>query len=94
MNNFKKEVIMSKSNFIPDNEIANPILVRANKVGTIILGWNPKTAANWRSEKKGPPYYQDDRGSIYYKVDELLEFFTRHQVETQGCSPLTSNLEI
>ena len=66
------------------NENPHPMLVRANKVGTIILGWNPKTAANWRSLKIGPPYYQDSLGSIYYKVDELVRHFTRHPIETKN----------
>ena len=57
------------------------------------LGWNPKTAANWRCQKVGPRYYQDDLGSIYYKVDEIIEFFTRHQVKTKDCSILTLELE-
>ena len=75
------------------NELPNPMLVRASQVGKIVLGWNPKTAANWRCQKVGPRYYQDDLGSIYYKVDEIIEFFTRHQVQTKDCSILTLELE-
>ena len=74
-------------------EPTNPVLVRANKVGEVVIGWNPKTAANWRSNKIGPPYYQDDSGSVFYKVDEVIEFFTRNPVQTKGCSMLTPELE-
>ena len=73
---------MTSLNFDSTNELPNPVLVRASKVGTIVLGWNPKTAANWRSQKIGPRYYQDDSGSVFYKVEELLEFFTRHPIQT------------
>ena len=71
----------------------NPILVRANKVGEFVIGWHPKTASNWRSKKIGPPYYQDDSGSVFYKLDEVIEFFTRYRVQTKGCSMLTPELE-
>ena len=74
-------------------ESANTVLVKANKVGEVVIGWNPKTAANWRSQKIGPPYYQNDSGSVVYKVSEVIEFFTRHQVQTKGCSMLTPELE-
>lgn len=73
------------------NEKPHPMLVRANKVGTIILGWHPKTAANWRSLKIGPPYYQDNLGSIYYKVEELIQHFTRHPIETKDNPILRHN---
>jgi hypothetical protein len=66
------------------NSFTKPVLVRASKVGSIVFGWNPKTAANWRSLKIGPSYYTDDLGSIFYKVDEILEYFTRHPVKTSG----------
>ena len=76
---------IEKLNYIklPHN-ITSPVLVRASKVGSIVFGWNPKTAANWRSLKIGPRYYVDDLGSIYYKVDEILEYFTRHPIQTEG----------
>jgi hypothetical protein len=74
-------------------ESKNPVLVRANKVGEVVIGWNPKTAANWRSKKIGPPYYQDDSGSVFYRVDEVIDFFTRYQVQTKGCSMPASELE-
>ena len=44
---------MKSLNFDSTNELPNPVLVRASKVGKIVLGWNPKTAANWRSQKIG-----------------------------------------
>ena len=84
---------MKGLNFDFTKDLPNPMLVRASQVGKIILGWNPKTAANWRCQKVGPRYYQDDLGSIYYKVDEIIEFFTRHQVQTKDCSILTLELE-
>jgi hypothetical protein len=76
-------MFMKRLNFDSTNELPNPVLVRASKVGKIVLGWNPKTAANWRSQKIGPRYYQDDSGSVFYKVEELLEFFTRHPIQTK-----------
>ena len=84
---------MTDINFGSTNELPDPMLVRASKVGRTVLGWNPKTAANWRSQKVGPRYYQDDHGSIYYRVDEILEFFTRHPVATKDDSTLTVDLE-
>ena len=74
---------MKSLNFDSTNELPNPVLVRESKVGRIVLGWIHKTAANWRSQKIGPRYYQDDSGSVFYKVDELLEFFTRHPIQTK-----------
>ena len=74
---------MKSLNFDSTNELSNPMLVRASQVGKIIIGWNRRTAANWRSQKIGPRYYQDDSGSVFYKVEELLEFFTRHPIQTK-----------
>ena len=84
---------MQSLNSEATKESTNPVLVRANKVGKVVIGWNAKTAANWRSKKIGPPYYQDDSGSVFYKVNEVIEFFTRYPVQTKGCSMHTSELE-
>ena len=80
-------------NYEATKQPTKPVLVKANKVGEVVIGWNPKTAANWRSQKIGPPYYQDDSGSVFYKLDEVIEFFTRYRVQTKGCSMLTPELE-
>jgi hypothetical protein len=58
-----------------------PLMVASKDVGRIILGFSSKTAANLRSQKRGPRYYMDG-GTPYYKVSELIDYFCRNRVET------------
>lgn len=51
-----------------------PLFIRASDISRLVVGLSPSTAANWRSEGKGPDYYKVG-GSVYYKVDDLEKFF-------------------
>lgn len=59
------------------------------------LGVSVKTLTNWRSLGKGPAYLKYDlggtldgqgrrRGSVAYKVKDLLEFMSAHRTVTGG----------
>jgi len=61
----------------------SPLFVAAKDVERIIIGFNKKTAANWRSMKKGPRYYMDN-GTPYYKVSDLVDYFGRNPVITHN----------
>jgi hypothetical protein len=57
------------------------IFVASKDIEKIVLGFSPKTAANLRSQKRGPPFYMNG-GTPYYKVSELEDYFGRNRVET------------
>jgi|ETNmetMinimDraft_12_1059888.scaffolds.fasta_scaffold72412_2 hypothetical protein len=59
----------------------SPLFVAAKDVERIIIGFNKKTAANWRSMKKGPRYHMVS-GTPYYKVSDLVDYFGKNPVET------------
>jgi hypothetical protein len=61
--------------------IGLPLFVASKDVEKVILGFSPKTAANLRSQKKGPPYSMVG-GTPYYKLDDLVDYFGGNRVET------------
>ena len=83
MDGFKQEM---KS----DISSAKGIFVRSSKIDQVIIGLSPKTAANWRSQKIGPGYYVSDTGGIFYRIDDLVEYFSKNPILTTGNGGLTS----
>ena len=67
---------MKSLNFDSTNELPNPVLVRASKVGKIVLGWNPKTAANWRSQKIGP-LITKEKDSLKSNIRKTIDVQTK-----------------
>jgi hypothetical protein len=65
--------------FVP-GEI-RPLFVKSADIGKIVVGLDAKTMANWRYEKRGPRYFMD-RGTPYYRVSDLEEYFSRCPVQT------------
>jgi len=81
---------MREKNKLPDSEIKviqfppgkfKPLFVAAKDIDKVVLGISCKTLANWRSEKKGPRYYLVGQ-TVYYRVGELDEYFSRCPVQT------------
>jgi hypothetical protein len=58
-----------------------PLFVASKDIEKVIIGFTPKTAANLRSQKKGPSYSMVG-GTPYYKIDDLVDFFGKNRVET------------
>ncbi len=58
-----------------------PLIVASKDIEKIVLGFSPKTAANLRSQKKGPRYFMVG-GTPYYKTSDLLDYFFSNPVET------------
>ena len=58
-----------------------PLLVSSKDVEKVVIGWSKKTAANLRSQKKGPRYYLVG-GTPYYQIEDLEEYFSRYLVKT------------
>jgi hypothetical protein len=58
-----------------------PIFIAARAIGKAVVGLSPKTLANWRSYGRGPKYYLKN-GSVYYKFEDLENFFGENPVET------------
>lgn len=58
-----------------------PLFVRGSDIGKVVVGLTPKTMANWRSQKVGPPFSMIN-GNAYYSWQELKKFFGRGRVET------------
>lgn len=57
------------------------LYVRANHIDKVILGVSKKTWANWRYNKIGPKYYKV-KGSVYYKISDLVEYFEQQPILT------------
>jgi len=58
-----------------------PLMVAAKDIERIILGYSAKKAANDRSLKRGPKFFLNG-ARPYYRVSDLIEYFTRNPVET------------
>ena len=58
-----------------------PIFIAARAIGKAVVGLSPKTLANWRSYGRGPKYYLKN-GSVYYKFEDLENFFGVYPVVT------------
>lgn len=80
----KNKILDTEINVIqfPPGEF-RPLFVSAKDIGKVVLGVSNKTLANWRSEKKGPRYFLDGQ-TVYYRVDDLDNYFSRHPVQTTG----------
>ena len=83
---------MKLKNKMPDTEIKviqfppgefKPLFVSAKDINRVVLGISNKTLANWRSEKKGPKYFLDGQ-TVYYRVNDLENYFSRCPVQTNG----------
>jgi hypothetical protein len=70
---------VKKSNAIKSD--TTPLMVAAKDVERIILGYSAKKAANDRSRKVGPKFFMNG-ARPYYRVSDLIEYFTRNPVET------------
>jgi hypothetical protein len=55
----------------------------SEKLAAPIIGCQPMTLANWRSQRKGPPYRKVGR-SIFYPLGELLAWRDRHRVDPEA----------
>ena len=55
----------------------------SEKLAAPIIGCQPMTLANWRSQRKGPPYRKVGR-SIFYSLKELLEWRDAHRVDPEA----------
>jgi len=64
----------------PPGEI-EPLFIAARGMPKVIIGVSPKTWANWRSKKIGPPFHVIG-GSVYYEFQVLKEYFSQGRVET------------
>ena len=62
-----------------------PLFVRADQIGRVIIGLNPKTAANWRCAKVGPRYFLVG-SKPFYRIADLEDYFGRNPVQTTGTS--------
>lgn len=58
-----------------------PICIAARAAPRMAVGVSAKTFANWRSQKKGPPFMVID-GLPYYPWKEFKEYFSTGRVET------------
>jgi hypothetical protein len=58
-----------------------PLMVAAKDVERIILGYSAKKSANDRSLKRGPRFFLN-HGRPFYRVSDLIEYFTKNPVET------------
>ena len=58
-----------------------PLFVSSKDVEKVVIGWSKKTAANLRSQKKGPRYYLVG-GTPYYRVEDLEGYFSQYLVKT------------
>lgn len=45
-----------------------------------LLGLRPCTLADWRWQRKGPPWVQISRGCVRYRQEALEEWLERHTV--------------
>ena len=66
---------------IVDPNESTPLFITARAIGKAVVGLSPKTLANWRSYGRGPKYYLKN-GSVYYKLEDLENFFGKNPVET------------
>jgi len=57
------------------------LVVASKDIEKVVIGYSAKTAANDRSRKIGPRYFLRG-GRPYYLVQDLVEHFTQHPVET------------
>lgn len=64
-----------------NTEDFKPIFVQASKIEKVIIGISPKTMANWRYQKIGPKYYKVN-GSVYYKISDLEDYFSKYIILT------------
>jgi len=64
----------------PPGEI-EPLCIAARAAPNRAEGVSAKTFANWRSQKKGPPYMVID-GSVYYPWKEFKAYFSQGRVRT------------
>ena len=64
-----------------DANAPSALFVAARAIETVVIGLSPKTLANWRSYGRGPKYYLKN-GSVYYKLEDLENFFGENPVET------------
>jgi hypothetical protein len=65
--------------FAPED--LRPLFVAGKDVEKVVVGWSRKTAANWRSLKKGPRFHIVD-GMPFYKFSDLEDYFGANPVET------------
>lgn len=80
--NEKKTLQINKIHVIeiPEGEF-QPLFVAAHKIDKVIIGIAKQTWANWRYLKIGPRYYKV-KGTVYYKISELEEYFGRSPIQT------------
>ena len=81
MRNLNSDKIRNEVRVIDPNE-PTPIFIAARAIGKAVVGLSPKTLANWRSYGRGPKYYLKN-GSVYYKLEDLENFFGKNPVETE-----------
>ncbi len=60
---------------------SGPLIVSSKNIEKIVNGYSAKTASNDRSRKRGPVFYMVGC-TPYYKVSELIKYFTQNRVET------------
>lgn len=60
-----------------------PLFIAARAAPRMVEGVSLKTFANWRSQKKGPPFNLVD-GSPYYPWREFKNHFNRGRVQTSN----------
>jgi hypothetical protein len=78
----KKDLVLgSAQSILSAADAFLPLIVASKDIEKVILGFSPKTAANLRSQKKGPRYFMVG-GTPYYKTSDLLEYFCSNPVET------------
>lgn len=65
---------------IPDGEV-EPLCIAGRAAPRMVIGVSAKTFANWRSQKKGPPFFVID-GLPYYPWKKFKEHFSAGRVET------------
>ena len=81
MRNLNSDKIRNEVRVIDPNE-PTPIFIAAGAIDKAVVGLSPKTLANWRSYGRGPRYYLKN-GSVYYKLEDLENFFGKNPVETE-----------
>lgn len=59
-----------------------PELLTTKQAGKF-LGVPPGTLAQWRSERRGPPYIKLEGRLVRYRAADLQDYLSRHTVETE-----------
>ena len=65
---------------LPDGEM-EPLVIAARAAPRMAIGVSGKTFANWRSQKKGPPFVMID-GVPYYPWEKFKDHFSQGLVKT------------